>query len=183
MKKDEETRTTKEECNMTKEEIKKALDNTKVYVNGKSEEIQKKLFSLGYNWLENDNYEILFPEKPFLFINDNGEITHSRDMCYFKNHKFTEITAEQILSLELTEQYRPFKDKNECWNEMLKHQPFGWVKSKDDGDFILIEDVRFDSHFKDVMVTFAASEQIARSASGLFKKYTFADGTPFGIKE
>ena len=31
---------------MTKEEIKKFLDNTKVYVNGKSEEIQKKLFSL-----------------------------------------------------------------------------------------------------------------------------------------
>ena len=24
--------------------------------------------------------------------------------------------------------YRPFKDKEECWQEMLKHQPFGWVK-------------------------------------------------------
>ena len=24
--------------------------------------------------------------------------------------------------------YRPFRSKEECWQEMLKHQPFGWVK-------------------------------------------------------
>ena len=24
--------------------------------------------------------------------------------------------------------YRPFKDAEECWEEMQKHQPFGWVK-------------------------------------------------------
>ena len=26
-------------------------------------------------------------------------------------------------------EYRPFKTKEECWNKMLKHQPFGWIKS------------------------------------------------------
>ena len=26
--------------------------------------------------------------------------------------------------------YRPFKSVEECWNEMQKHQPFGWLKSK-----------------------------------------------------
>ena len=26
--------------------------------------------------------------------------------------------------------YRPFKDADECWQEMLKHQPFGWVRNK-----------------------------------------------------
>ena len=26
--------------------------------------------------------------------------------------------------------YRPFKDAEECWKEMEKHQPFGWVKDK-----------------------------------------------------
>ena len=31
--------------------------------------------------------------------------------------------------------YTPFKTQAECWNEMLKHQPFGWVKSKDKGYF------------------------------------------------
>lgn len=25
--------------------------------------------------------------------------------------------------------YRPFKSQEECWNEMLKHRPFGWLKS------------------------------------------------------
>ena len=85
--------------------------------------------------------------------------------------------------MELTEGYRPFKDKNECWNEMLKHQPFGWVKSKDRGNFSLIGFVQWDSHFEDVLVTFAVSEQLARSATSLFKKCTFADGAPFGIKE
>ena len=24
--------------------------------------------------------------------------------------------------------YRPFKNQEECWNEMLKHQPFVWLK-------------------------------------------------------
>ncbi len=27
-------------------------------------------------------------------------------------------------------QYRPFKDADECWQEMLKHQPFGWLREK-----------------------------------------------------
>ena len=26
--------------------------------------------------------------------------------------------------------YQPFKDAEECWNEMFKHQPFGWIKTK-----------------------------------------------------
>ena len=26
--------------------------------------------------------------------------------------------------------YRPFKDATECWQEMLKHQPFGWEKRR-----------------------------------------------------
>lgn len=24
--------------------------------------------------------------------------------------------------------YRPFKDADECWQEMLKHQPLGWYR-------------------------------------------------------
>ena len=27
--------------------------------------------------------------------------------------------------------YRPFANAEECWNEMLKHQPFGWIKGKE----------------------------------------------------
>ena len=79
--------------------------------------------------------------------------------------------------------YRPFKTQEECWNEMLKHQPFGWVKSKDKGYFRLIGLVQFASELEDVMITFATSENLARSSHSIYDNYIFADGTPFGIKE
>ena len=79
--------------------------------------------------------------------------------------------------------YRPFKTQEECWNEMLKHQPFGWVKSKDKGYFRLIGLVQFASELEDVMITFATSENLARSSHSIYENYIFADGTPFGIKE
>ena len=79
--------------------------------------------------------------------------------------------------------YRPFKSKEECWNEMLKHQPFGWLKSKDKGYFHLIGLVQFESEFEDVVITFATSENLARSSHSIYENYIFADGTPFGIKD
>lgn len=79
--------------------------------------------------------------------------------------------------------YRPFKSMEECWQEMLKHQPFGWVKSKDKGYFHLIGLVQFESEFEDVVITFATSENLARSSHSIYENYIFADGTPFGIKE
>lgn len=79
--------------------------------------------------------------------------------------------------------YRPFKTQEECWNEMLKHQPFGWVKSKDKGYFHLIGLVQFESEFEDVVITFATSENLARSSHYIYENYIFADGTPFGINE
>lgn len=33
--------------------------------------------------------------------------------------------------------FRPFKDAEECWGEMQKHQPFGWVKDKDTQKFLV----------------------------------------------
>ena len=37
--------------------------------------------------------------------------------------------------------YRPFKSQEDCWQKMLKHQPFGWLKSKKDGRLRCIGDV------------------------------------------
>ena len=93
----------------------------------------------------------------------------------WSNHLFYRIKPEP--------KYRPFKSQEECWKEMLKHQPFGWVKSKDKGYFHLIGLVQFASEIEDVMITFATSEQLARSSRSISEKYIFADGTPFGIKE
>lgn len=70
--------------------------------------------------------------------------------------------------------YRPFKNAEECWNEMQKHQPFGWVKDRHGSKFV-IENV--DSRgFVDVY-----DEDIC-SFKEVFENRTFADGLPFGIK-
>lgn len=70
--------------------------------------------------------------------------------------------------------YRPFANAEECWQEMQKHQPFGWVRSKDDGSRALI--------------TLMISERdiSINSISGftmyeLMEKFTFNDGAVFGI--
>ena len=70
--------------------------------------------------------------------------------------------------------YRPFKDAEECWNEMQKHQPFGWVKDRN-GSAVVIKNVdsrSFVEVYDDGTCTFKE----------VFENYTFVDGTPFGIK-
>ena len=79
--------------------------------------------------------------------------------------------------------YRPFKTQEECWQEMLKHQPFGWLKSKKNGSFCCIGEVLWSDVFETVTIALSTSESLSRSANSMFNEYTFADGTPFGIKE
>ena len=79
--------------------------------------------------------------------------------------------------------YRPFKTKEECWDEILKHQPFGWLKSKKNGSFCCIGEVSWSDAFRDVHITYSTNESLAHSTISVFNEYTFADGTPFGIRE
>lgn len=85
-----------------------------------------------------------------------------------KNLKFR-IKPEQ--------KYRPFKDTEECWTEMKKHQPFGWVKDKKDVHHrVLITAVDDDT------CGMSLNGNAAWSLSGIMDLFTFADGTPFGVK-
>ena len=79
--------------------------------------------------------------------------------------------------------YRPFKNQEECWNEMLKHQPFGWLKSKKNGRLRCIGEVSWSDEFETVHIALSTSESLSRSANSMFDEYTFADCTPFGAKE
>ena len=79
--------------------------------------------------------------------------------------------------------YRPFRTRRECWDEMLKHQPFGWLKSKKNGSFCCIGEVSWSDAFRDVHITYSTNESLAHSTISVFNEYTFADGTPFGIRE
>ena len=78
--------------------------------------------------------------------------------------------------------YRPFKNQEECWNEMHNHPDFGWVKRINGGykQIMAIHTDIFNKH----CAGFAG--QTGTACFGfeyIYKKYTFTDGTPFGIKE
>ena len=78
--------------------------------------------------------------------------------------------------------YRPFETQEECWNEMLKHQPFSFVVSKDSIDYSGICRV-----FKDEKgisrITFTSNPYSDWDMDIAFDRINFADGTPFGINE
>ena len=82
--------------------------------------------------------------------------------------------------------YRPFKDAQECLEEMKKHIPFGWLKDKNK-----------DSELRNIQ---ALTEEMSTMTDRIYlrgirlidgwhvfeeaiEEYTFADGTPFGILE
>ena len=70
--------------------------------------------------------------------------------------------------------YSPFANAEECWQEMQKHQLFGWVK---------IEDLyRNIDNVMSCSITFTDNEARDVSYEQAFKNCTFADGTPFGVK-
>ena len=68
--------------------------------------------------------------------------------------------------------YRPFANTEECWEEMQKHQPFAWVKEKHSDRYNLITEVNG--------LSIKVKEGCLFTDS--VKYYTFADGTPFGVK-
>ena len=80
-------------------------------------------------------------------------------------------------------EYRPFKTQEECLDEMLKHQPFGWLKSKKYRRYRCIGEVSWSDEFETVHIALSTSESLSRSANCMFDEYTFADGTSFGTKE
>ncbi len=72
--------------------------------------------------------------------------------------------------------YRSFKDAEECWQEMLKHQPFGWVK----GDKCFYNIVSVSNI--DVSMANVSGDIVILNFSDVMEDNTFADGTPFGVK-
>lgn len=83
-------------------------------------------------------------------------------------------------------EYRPFKDAEECWQEMQKHQPFGWLMK---GGIAIISIGRLSLQRKDWTYGFvsfidADTDAIANyDFEEMLKNLTFADGAPFGVKE
>ena len=71
------------------------------------------------------------------------------------------------------QKYRPFRDAKECWQEMQKHQPFGWVKSTLFKDLDLVNRVT---------TLYVEINRDIIDYKDAFEKFTFADDTNFGVK-
>lgn len=71
--------------------------------------------------------------------------------------------------------YRPFRGAKECWEEMQKHHPFGWMKWND---------VRYNIYVvSSTSVCLINGNCENMDFAYAYQKLTFADGTPFGVKE
>lgn len=91
------------------------------------------------------------------------QVREDIDWCYLGNETDFNLSPKRY-RIKPEPKYRPFANSDECWQEMLKHQPFGWVKT--DEGYEQIWHVNKGDDF-----------------NATLKTCTFADGTPFGIKE
>lgn len=79
--------------------------------------------------------------------------------------------------------YRPFKTREECWNEMHKHPDFGWVKVNVNVTFEYEQIVRI-CDYRNTELTFnIANSDDVYTSEMMLNSYTFTDGTPFGVKD
>ena len=95
-----------------------------------------------------------------------------------------EFDGQKILHrIKPEHEYRPFKTQEECWQEMLKHQPFGWVIRDFDKEYTNIITVTDDKSNSNAPVSIGLFDDLKFRAIDLFKAYKFADGAPFGMSE
>lgn len=98
-----------------------------------------------------------------------------RDMNDWTEMKAIPLWSGIEYRIKPESKYRPFANTEECWNEMLKHQPFGWVKTKSGTHrlIVLIDEERL----------MMGAQNIEWSYQTMFdNKFTFVDGAPFGVK-
>lgn len=108
-----------------------------------------------------------------------GKVIQVKDNNVWKdvdnNHNCVFLPDSYEYRIKPEPTYRPFKNAEECWQEMQKHQPFGWVKCKEDGSLGLI-----------TLIINEASiyvNGIGSNSERTMRGFTFADGTTFGILE
>ena len=77
--------------------------------------------------------------------------------------------------------YRPFKTREECWQEMHKHPDFGWIKVNVTSEYEQV--VRVFDYCKTELCFNIANSDDDYTSEMMLNSYTFTDGTPFGIKE
>ena len=120
-------------------------------------------------------YSALAEGKIIQFKQENGEWTDLKTdlMCGIAESSKYRIKPEP--------KFRPFKSQEECWNEMLKHQPFAFLSSANEYDWFSICRVFEEEGIP--KITFASNPYSDYDMTKVFDTFQFADGKPFGIKE
>ena len=86
------------------------------------------------------------------------------------------INYQDCYRIKPEPKFRPFKNAEECWNEMQKHQPFGWLN----GDKCFYNIVSVSNI--DVSMANVSGDIVTLDFSEVMEDNTFADGVPFGVK-
>lgn len=97
------------------------------------------------------------------------QVREDIDWCYLGNETDFDLSPQRY-RIKPEPKYRPFKDAEECWQEMQKHQPFAWLKDKKTKEYELLRRV-------------APKDGVIDQYTCVFERCVFADGAPFGIKE
>ena len=120
-------------------------------------------------------YSALAEGKTIQFKQENGEWTDLKTdlMCGIAESFRYRIKPEP--------KYRPFKTREECWEEMHKHPDFGWIKVNVTCEYEQI--VRIFDYCKTELSFNIANNDDDYTSEMMLNSYTFTDGTPFGIKE
>lgn len=110
---------------------------------------------------------------PFLRI-DKRDTSYLKEWIDLDEDRCDGFSCDETINYRVKPEpkCRPFKTREECWNEMSKHFPFGWIKSNSN-DLYSIASINCEG-----ITTFAYYRFLES-----FEKFTFIDGTPFGIKE
>lgn len=94
-----------------------------------------------------------------------------------KNFEFWNNTEYRI---KPAPKYRPFLNAEECWQEMQKHQPFGWIRNKFNPNGVIGTIIFLDNR-KEFRIFLDFGE--GKRPIDMMNSFIFADGTPFGIRE
>lgn len=76
--------------------------------------------------------------------------------------------------------YRPFANAEECWAEIKKHHPFGWIHVTDDNLYHNIIMLAPEQGCHEAYIRIGNCT--VRGLEETFRIATFADGQPFGVK-
>lgn len=107
--------------------------------------------------------------KEIQYVNSEGRVSDKETM-------FDDVSYAFRYRIKPEPTYRPFRNVEECWAEMQKHQPFGWLMHKEYRYQITSMTANFG--------VFCDNGGDNLTLTGyLHDGWTFADGTPFGMKE